>query len=499
MIKLVTTQRELFGNDGYEIVSVEESLRMFKDCKILQVDSETTGINAHLDELLCFQIGNDSLDARVVVDCNTVDIKRYKSLLEGKMLIGHNLKFDLQFLYKHGIIPRKVYDTMIVEQLLYLGYPSGQHSYSLKSVALDRIGIDIDKTVRGQIIWRGLDAEVITYAAGDVTYLERIMRSQVEECKRKDCLAGAKLECCSVPFMAYMEWCGIKLDAAKWKAKMDNDRRNLEESLRNLQDWCVKASESEYPFLKKYITIDRQGDLFNGFDLTPKVNINWSSPPQVIAVAKQLGFNTTTQDKKTGEDKDTVLEKVLMTQKGVCDEFLRLYYGKGSPGEDDYYPGYRGADKVVSSFGQGHLDAINPVTGRIHTNYHQLGASSGRMSCGSGTDPSLERYKKLPKGSCKMLNMQQLPHDAATRSCFVSEPTNLWVSVDFSAEEARLAGDIYNDQAIIDMFLKGLDSHSVYAKIFFKDELKDVDIKDVRKKRPDLRQKAKGPEFKHLS
>ena len=47
--------------------------------------------------------------------------------------------------------------------------------------------------------------------------------------------------------------------------------------------------------------------------------------------------------------------------------------------------------------------------------------------------------------------------------------------------EARLAGDIYNDQAVKDIFLKGIDSHSMYAKIFFKEALKDVDVNDIKK------------------
>jgi len=280
-----------------------------------------------------------------------------------------------------------------------------------------------------------------------------------------------------------MEWCGIKLDENKWKAKMLEDRQALDKARKDLDGWLVGAAENDYPELRQFTFIDRQGDLFTGFDLTPRVSVNWASPPQVIRIAKLLGFDTSTQDKKTGQDRDTVLEKQLRGQKGVCDAFLDVYFK------------FKECDKLVSSFGQGHLDAVNPLTGRIHTNYHQLGASSGRMSCGSGTDPSLERLKKLPAGSCKMLNMQQLPADGRTRSCFVSEKGNLWVSCDFSAEEARLAGDIYNDQAIIDMFLKGLDSHSVYAKIFFKDELDGIDVKDVKRLRPDLRQRAKGPEF----
>ena len=37
------------------------------------------------------------------------------------------------------------------------------------------------------------------------------------------------------------------------------------------------------------------------------------------------------------------------------------------------------------------------------------------------TKEELEKLKKLPKGSCKYPNMQQLPHDPITRSCFISE------------------------------------------------------------------------------
>ena len=54
---------------------------------------------------------------------------------------------------------------MIVEQLLHLGYPSGVISYALNAIAERRLGINIDKTVRGEIIWRGLDERVIIYAA----------------------------------------------------------------------------------------------------------------------------------------------------------------------------------------------------------------------------------------------------------------------------------------------------------------------------------------------
>lgn len=479
MIYLVTLQQELFESDLYKIIDAQTALDFMKDWTLLQVDSETTGRNARLCDFLCVQFGNDKADARIVVDCTTIDIKLFKNTIESKRCLFQNAKFDLQFFYNYGIIPRKIYDTMIAEQTMYLGYPSGIKSYSLKSIAWDRLKIDIDKSVRGEIIWRGLSPEVLLYAVGDVTYLEKIMYSQIAEAKRKDCLKALELECNAVPAIAYLEWCGIKLDENKWKAKMKKDQERLNERLSALN----KFVEDDPHTYKDFVVVDLQGDLWAGYDTSPKCQINWDSSRQVIQFCKVLGFDTTVQDKKTGEDKDSVLEKTLRTQKGINDEFLSLYFD------------YKESSKVCSTYGQGHLDIVNPVTGRIHTNYHQIGASSGRMSCGSGEDSDIAKLKKLPVSKCKMVNLQQLPNDEETRACFVAEEGNCLIDCDFSAEEARLAGDIYQDQAIIDMFNKGLDSHSVYAKVFFKEQLSEVPVEEVKAKYPKLRQLAKGPEF----
>ena len=272
MIYLVSACQKLFESTEYKQLSIEDSLAMINSWGIIQYDSETSGRDCHLCDLLCAQFGNDATDARIVVDCTTVDIKLYKEALETKWVVGQNLKFDLQFLYNYGIIPRKVYDTMIVEQLLYLGYPSGVISYALNAIAERRLGVNIDKTVRGEIIWRGLDERVIIYAAGDVTYLEKIMRSQLEDCRKKDCLIGARLECDFVPVIAYLEWCGIKLDEDKWKAKMAKDSKCLQ-SAKIALDEFVTSNEK----LKNYYHVNLQGDLFGGFSDKPICNINWSS------------------------------------------------------------------------------------------------------------------------------------------------------------------------------------------------------------------------------
>ena len=126
MIYFVTNQAQLFDDPDYTCISSSESIQMMKDWNNIQIDTETSGRDAHLSSLLCIQFGNDKADARIVVDTTTVDVCLYKELLESRRLILQNAKFDLQFLYSKGIVPLKVYDTMVVEQLLYLGYPSGQ-------------------------------------------------------------------------------------------------------------------------------------------------------------------------------------------------------------------------------------------------------------------------------------------------------------------------------------------------------------------------------------
>ena len=503
MIYLVTLDQELFEYNEYKVIGVNESLSLLSTQNMLQADSETSGRDPHICKLLCFQLGSIDKSWQIVIDCSTIDIRLYKDVLESKYLIYQNGKFDLQFLYNYSIIPRKIYDTMIVEQLLYLGYPKGTISYSLSAIAERRLGIHIDKSIRGEIIWRGLDTRVIQYAANDVVWLYDIMQSQLKDCKEKGCKVGAKLECDFVPVIAYLEWCGIHLDEDKWKKKMIKDKLNLDKSIEDLNKFVCSN-----PNLKEFTYVDAQGDLFSGFSVEPKCTINWASSSQVIPLLKKLGFDTTVEDKKTGEDKESAMEKVLKKQKGINDEFLRLYLGKGDEGDKDYYAGYNGSAKVVTSFGQGHLNAINPYTNRIHTQYWQIGCDTGRMSSGSKENNNeLAKLKGLPINptakqkkegkACPYPNMQQLPSDETTRACFTAMKGNNWCSCDYSAIESRLGADIYQEKSMIDEFLYGSgDMHSLCAYMVYTDIIpRDTPIKDIKKLFPHQRKEVKSIEF----
>lgn len=419
MIYLVSKNTELFESPFYSIISEEESLEIINSWDIVQFDTETSGRNAHICDILCAQFGNEKAGIQIVVDTQTIDITHYKSILETKLIVGHNLKFDCQFLYKYNIIPNKIWDTMIIEQLLHLGYDNKFFHYSLKAVAERRLNIDIDKTTRGEIIWRGLDTEVIIYAAGDVEHLERIMRQQKNECIHTECIVGAELENAFVPVIAYLEWCGIRLDVDKWKLKIQDNIIQLQKAEQDLNNYIIKLYEKDPEKYKQFI--DPQLDLF---DSQIRCNINWNSDQQTKPLFKLLGFDLQSVDKKTGEQKESVGKKIIEKQKNVNPEFLKVYLN------------YTKIAKDSSTYGENYIDAINPLTGRIHTIFRQLGASSGRMSCGGGIkqfDSDLAKYKHISPEKCKYVQLQNLPADHLTRSSFIPNEGNLMTSCDYSA------------------------------------------------------------------
>lgn len=193
MIYLVSKNTSLFSPAEYETISFDRAMDILNPLKEVQIDTETSGLDCHTKKILTIQLG--CTDNQVVFDWTTMtqeEKARLKEYLESdRLFIGHNLMFDLTFLYKQDIWIKHIYDTMVAEQLIYLGYPRTltvelyndvdipgyefiqsnnpkkksyyELSYSLKSTAHRRINVDIDKTVRGKIINDGLTIEVVVY------------------------------------------------------------------------------------------------------------------------------------------------------------------------------------------------------------------------------------------------------------------------------------------------------------------------------------------------
>ena len=523
MIYLVSHNKSLFQTDKYIEATMEQAMSVLLPLKLCQLDSETRGLDCHTKALLTIQLGNR--DNQVVIDWTTLTPREkqiVKDYLESdRLFLGWNLMFDLTFLYVQGIYPKHIWDGMIVEQLLYLGYPASMREKSLKAAAWNYLNINIDKTVRGKIINDGLTTEVVIYAAGDVTYIEDIKEKQDIEVEKQGMKLAVELECEFIKSLAYFKYCGVHLDITKWKAKMAKDQAKLDKAISELNAWVVawdkenphSGYDIQYPELKypKYSTdypaevkrlikdgykrfpqedlqtpdgnvdaykkviknqftqIDTQGDLFTGFDTELKCVINWSSQKQVIPLFELLGINVETFDKKTKQKKKSIEANVLKPQKNdfpIIPIFLE----------------YQEAAKVVSTYGQNWLDAINPKTGRIHVDFHSIGTDTARVSSGGGI------WK---------LNIQNLPNDPETRACFTSEEGNAWLSADYQSQESRIIASVSKDEKMIDLFEHGCgDVHSLVAYMSYPNMIpRDTKIEDIKKLYHSWRQKAKSIEF----
>lgn len=498
--------------------SVEESLDALSSMDIIGLDTETTGLDPHKERILSLQLGNAT--DQYVIDCTTVDIEKYRSILEDKhkLFVLWNAKFDVQFLMNHRIVPYHVWDGFVVEGLMHLGLP--QRGLSLKKAAMDYLGVEMDKTVRGQIIYKGLDDDVIAYAAKDVEHLERIMDLQKAKLAKLGLSKAVEYENKFVLPLAYMEYCGIRVDVDRWKAKMEKDHKELDTALAECNMWLIDhfregdsisvdcgpmkipAKQAELMDPSEYvkhvpecygakpiyysktrrviktiplISTTYSGDLFGQMNESKPTGIDWNSPQQVQALFKKLGI----------EVDDGVDAKLLAKHANDC-SLIPLYLK------------YKKAAKVTSTYGQNFLDQINPDTGRICTSYYQFGTKTGRISSGSreDDDKKKEKNKDGKNKKDKKVNLLNLPRDAETRACFVSAPGNRFISIDYSGQESFIMADITGDEAMLHELNEGEgDMHTLAAKMLYDQIPKDMKASEVKKKFHEERQRAKSLEF----
>ena len=210
-----------------------------------------------------------------------------------------------------------------------------------------------------------------------------------------------------------------------------------------------------------------QGDLFSGFNTEPQCIINWSSSQQVIRLFELLGIQVKTFDKKTKKEKKSVDAKMLKPQK---DKFPII----------PIYLEYQEAAKVVSTYGENWLKAINPKTGRIHVDFHSIGTDTARVSSGGGV------YK---------LNIQNLPHDKETRACFTAKKGNKWLSADYSGQESAITASVSKDPVMIEILSSGGDLHSTVAQACWPELLGNLTVEEIKSQYKSYRQDAKGVEF----
>jgi DNA polymerase-1 len=426
---------------------------------VIGCDTETEGFDPFTCKLMSLQLGNKY--DQFVINCYEFDIAEFKEYFEDKTktFIFHNAKFDLRFLYHKGIIPKIVKCTFLGEVVQKTGLIPVAGEKALDSVVFKYCGAVLDKGVRGKIHYKGLDTEVIIYAAKDVEYLEDVLNAQMKILEEKELVKVFKLESTFTKVLAYIEYSGIKLNAEEWKKKCKKDLIDLKVQENILSNYIIDNKMSKY--------IDIQLDLFNQ-DLSCK--INWSSSQQVVELFKDLGIDTLTEDKKTGKKKYSVDAKVITPQK---DNFPII----------PLYLKYKGLEKTTSTYGNNWLKHINKESGRIHSNFMQV-IDTGRMSSGGKNKATKEEY----------INFLNIPQDNAVRNCIIPEKGKVFIDCDYSGQETVILANYSGEPNMINLIETGGDMHSFVAKAIYP-EIADCSDDEVKTKHKDKRQTAKAAGF----
>ena len=462
MIYLVSNQSNAFGGE-FEQISLHNAIELIKPLKNVGLDTETEGLDCHTKKLLSLQLG--CKEFQVVFDTSSYNGKIPQELKDylnesQQLFIIQNAKFDLQFLYKQNVVINNVFDTMLAETILTHGLQTSGRD--LKTLGEKYCHVELDKSIRGQIITKGLNAAVIRYAAFDVVYLEEIMEKQLKLIQRLQLKNAVDLDNNFVKVLAYIEFCGIKLDWDKWEKKSRKDLEVVSEKLVALNNWLWDNGYKKY--------FDGIPDLFSG---EMKCILNWNSSKQVIELFENIGINCTIKEK--GVTKKTVEEKAIGKYKKDF-PILELYFE------------YKAAAKLTSTYGLSWKSMINPVTNRIHTKFTQI-VNTGRLSSGSSRE--------------NKPNLQNLPSDELTRSCFISEPGNDYIAADYSSQEQIVLANFSQEPNLINFYKKGFtDMHSYVAFLMYPDirrcEIEDLtpdNLKYVKKEYPDKRKIAKNAGF----
>ncbi len=289
--------------------------------------------------------------------------------------IAHNAKFDAKWV-KHqlGVELGGLFDTLLASQLVSAGNTEDRHS--LETVAARYLDERVDKAEQLSD-WSGeLSAAQLEYAARDAAVLVPLRERLVERLKAEDLIKCATLEFDCVLPVAGLELAGFYLDQERWREQITNVEQLRARLAGELQEMLAEGTL-------------QQASLFG----ETRVDFNIDSHVQLTKALKRLGVPVpdSTRNWKL---------QPLAEEYPVVKKLLE----------------YRTVQKSLTSYGENILDPksgyINPHTGRIHANFHQIGAPTGRFAC---TQP----------------NIQQVPHAIEYRRCFRAEDGNKLVIADY--------------------------------------------------------------------
>lgn len=441
-------------------VKIKNLFDLIKDdsTKLISLDTEDSGLDFLNDTTILLQLKMH--DEIYLINCINVSKKLIEKILEriitsNKKVILHNAKFDIKFLYTlTGLLITNVHDTLTTETLLNSGI--GKTLYSLKELIYKYCNVVIEKEIRNEFIGNTsgiLTDEQLEYSAKDVEYLEYIYNRQMSRIEETNEGKVYDLEMNDISVVAMMEYKGIILSVERW-TELYKEAEKLKEQFRNeitseILDKVIKKTKPDTALTFADLLGIREGvkskrarnalSLITDSSLVldwAKKNFNMSSSQQLVKTLNLIGVNILSTNEK-------VMNKVE-SKYPIISTILK----------------FREYEKQVSTYGENVIKLINPTTGRIHTDYFNIGTKTGRVS------------SRNP-------NLQNIPRTTDYRRCFVSEDGFSLVGMDYSQQEYRFSGAVSGEPKIIQAYCSGKDMHQATAAIILNKSIDDI-TKDER-------------------
>ena len=345
--------------------------------------------------------------------------------------VGQNIKYDIQVLGRYGVEVGPVDDTMLLSYVL----DGGLHGHGMDDLARDFLDVDTIKfkdvtgTGKSQVSFDKVPLDkALDYAAedADITLrLHSLFKPRLVE--EHMVTVYETLERPLIPILRDMERLGIKVDATVLKGLSD--------------DFAV-----------------RMGDLEGDIHKLAGHEFNIGSPKQLGEIlfdemGLEGGKKTKTGAYATGAE---VLEELAAQGHDLPQKVLD----------------WRQLSKLKSTYTDTLVGQINPKTGRVHTNYSQAVATTGRLA---SSDPNLQNIPIRSEEGRKI------------RTAFVPEKGYTLMSADYSQIELRLLAHVADIAALKQAFHDGLDIHALTASQVFGIPVEGMD--------PMVRRRAKAINF----
>lgn len=358
-------------------------------------------------------VGHNYLGAPAQLPLQKV-LERLRPLLEDerRAKVGQHIKFDLNVLARHGVHVRGVrHDTMLQSYVL----DAAGNRHDMDTLAEKYLGhrtisfSDVAGKGKSQITFNQVDLEkAAEYSAEDADITLRLHHVLYPRLCEVAALKKVyeTIEMPLVPVLAQMEQTGVGVDAAL----LSRISVELGERMATLQLDVFREAGQEF---------------------------NLGSPKQLQHILYEklqlpvLG-KTPKGDPSTAED---VLEE-LAAQHALPRLILE----------------WRSLSKLRSTYTDTLPQQINPLTGRIHTSYHQAVAATGRLS---SSDPNLQN---IPVRTAEGRRIRQ---------AFVAAPGKALLSIDYSQIELRLMAHFSADAKLVEAFHLGHDIHKATAAEVF--------------------------------